>query len=168
MADHPAQYEFLPPPSERYYEDYRQEANVYCGNFTLGEEEIVEFARQFDPQPMHIDRTSVGGVIASGWHTICKSMRLIADNYLPTVAGLPSPGVDSIQWSHPVRPYEVISVYAHVESARVSASKPDRGIVTSSFIANNADKLAVMSFRAVSFIRRREHRESRLDHDIQI
>jgi acyl dehydratase len=82
-------------------------------------------------------------------------MRLIADNYLSTVAGLPSPGLEELRWSRPVFAGDLITVRATIESTRASNTKPDRGILTTTFTATNTSRETVMSFRAVSFVLRR-------------
>lgn len=146
----------LPPSDGRYYEDYIVGEVYECGRFTIAENEIIEFATHYDPQPMHIDASVTGGVVASGWHTACLTMRLIADNFLSRVAGLPSPGVEAITWSHPIHPGEQVHVIAKVEASRISRSKPDRGILTTTFIARNSEGIAVMTFRASNFVRLRE------------
>ena len=145
----------LPPTENRYFEDYDIGKLYACGSFSIDESEIIEFASRYDPQPMHIDPFRAGGVVASGWHTACLAMRLIADNFLSNIAGLPSPGVDAISWSYPIHPGDRVHLVAKVEEARISRSKPDRGILTTKFIARNAEGITVMTFRATNFIRRR-------------
>lgn len=146
----------LPPTDKRYFEDYEEGCTYACGTFSVDEEEIIAFATNYDPQPMHIDTDVPGGVIASGWHTACLTMRLIAENYLSSVAGLPSPGIDGISWSHPVRPGDRVDVVARVDGSRVSRSKPNRGVLTSTFVARNSEGIAVMTFRATNLIMRRK------------
>lgn len=146
----------LPPSDDRFYEDYIVGKIYECGTFSIDENEIIAFATHYDPQPMHVDRSVSGGVVASGWHTACLTMRLIADNYLSRVAGLPSPGIEAIAWTHPIHPSEQVHVVAKVEASRVSQSKPDRGILTTTFIASNSEGIEVMTFRASNFVRLRE------------
>jgi len=148
----------LPPTEDRYFEDYHVGEVYECGTFSIDESEIIEFATHYDPQPMHIDRSVDGGVVASGWHTACLTMRLIADNFLSRAGGLPSPGIEAIAWTHPIRPDDQINVVAKVEAMRVSQSKPDRGILTTTFIARNSEGIKVMTFRASNFVRLREER----------
>lgn len=144
----------LPPADDRYLEDYRPGAVVPLGSFTITEEEIVAFATTYDPQPMHVDPSTPGGLIASGWHTASLAMRLIVDHYLSRVAGLPSPGVTSIAWTLPVRPGHRVDLDAEVVATRVSTTKPDRGVLTTRFVARS-DGEVVMEFEAVSLVRRR-------------
>ncbi|MFI5587844.1 MaoC/PaaZ C-terminal domain-containing protein [Amycolatopsis sp. NPDC051758] len=108
--------------SDRYFEDYVPGATYDCGSVEVTETEILEFARRYDPQSFHVDTAAAaagpfGGLIASGWHTASLMMRLYADNYLSAVSSLGSPGVDELR------------LRATVTEARLSRSKPDRGLV---------------------------------------
>lgn len=156
MDSHETHTGTLPQGDQRYFESYLEGATYELGTFFASQAEMVAFASSYDPQPMHTDTEREGGVIASGWHTACLAMRLIAENFLPGKAGLPSPGVDSIAWTYPVRPNDVIRLEALIESARASRSKPDRGILTTSFVARNAADTEVMRFRAVNMLLRRD------------
>lgn len=120
-------------PDERWFEDYVVGATYELGSFTMTEDEIVIFARDYDPQTMHIDRAwaaqgPFGGIIASGWHTIGKLMHLYVAGFLPH-NGLASPGIDELRWLRPVRPGDLLSVRATITDKRVSRSKPDRGML---------------------------------------
>src|SRR5712692_9163013 len=126
--------EFPVPVENRYFEDYIPGGVYEYGTITVTEPEIIEFARQFDPQPMHIDREwaargRFGGIVASGWHTVGLAMRLYVDHYLSSVASLASPGVDELRWTHPVRPGDSLRIRISILEAKPSRSKPDRGIV---------------------------------------
>ncbi len=129
------------------------------------EEEILTFARQFDPQPFHIDpeaaRHSIyGGLIASGWHTCSMAMRMMCDSYLLDTASLGSPGVDEIRWLKPVRPGDTLRGERTTVEARASQSKPDRGLVTSEWrIYNQKDEL-VMTMRGMGLFGRRPQSEA--------
>jgi len=117
-----------------YLEDFSTGEVFDCGTTTLSLAEIVEFARQFDPQPFHIDpeaaRESLyGGIIASGWHTCSAFMRLMVDAILSRTATLGSPGVDQIRWLRPVRPGDLLRGQMTILEVKPSASKPDRGAV---------------------------------------
>jgi acyl dehydratase len=101
---------------------------------TLGRDEIVEFARRFDPQYFHLDERAAedspyGGLIASGWQTVGICMRLICDAYLLQAASLGSPGVNEVRWTKPVRPGDRLRMKMTVLEAKLSRSKPDRGTV---------------------------------------
>lgn len=142
----------------RYFEDYPVGAVYAGGPITVSEAEIVDFARRYDPQPMHIDRAAAeagpfGGLIASGWHTGSLMMQLLATHFVPTPGNLPSPGLDALRWLRPVRPGDSLSLRATVESARRSRSKPDQGVVVSLVEVLNQDGDVVMSLKPVSLIR---------------
>ena len=127
------------------------------GTVLVTEEEIIEFAKRYDPQVFHTDpvaaRDSIyGGLVASGWHTAAMAMRLIVENYLSGVASVGSPGVDEVRWLKPVRPGDRLSVRVTVLEARRSESKPDRGIVRSLVEVLNQDMAVVMSFKGVTMV----------------
>lgn len=101
---------------------------------TLTADEIVAFASEFDPQPMHIDeaagRTSIlGGLSASGWHTSAIMMRMLCDSYIDRTAAEGSPGVESMEWRKPVLAGDTLSGHVTVTEARLSRSRPEIGIV---------------------------------------
>ena len=150
--------DFAVPVNERYFEDYVEGASLEYGQITLSADEIIEFARRYDPQPIHIDpdaaaRGPFGGLIASGWHTAAVMMRLLADNFISHVAGMASPGVDEVRWLLPVRPGDALSISVTVLEARRSRSKPDRGIVRTHVEVLNQKKEIVMTLRPVSIFR---------------
>jgi acyl dehydratase len=153
---------FTAPIEDRYFEDYIAGAvHEFGQTITVGEEEIIDFARRYDPQPFHVDReraqqTEFGGLIASGWHTAGIMMRLYADQYLSKVASLASPGVDEVRWLNPVRPGDALSLRVTVLETNRSRSKPDRGIVRSFAEVLNQRREVVMSLKAVNFLRCRE------------
>ena len=94
---------------DRWFEDYVPGAVHDLGSVVVDEKEIIAFARQFDPQPFHLDKeraqkSAFGGLIASGWHTACMAMRLIVERYLSEVSSEGSPGIDELRWLRPVRP----------------------------------------------------------------
>jgi acyl dehydratase len=151
---------FSRPIDDRYFEDY-VEGDVHSfGSVAVEANEIIEFAKRYDPQSFHTDpeaakQTPFGGLIASGWHTTGLMMRLFADHYLTHVASLASPGVDELRWLKPVRPGDTLSVRVTVLKATPSRSKPDRGAVTSFIEVFNQAGEAVMTLRAVNMIARR-------------
>ena len=126
----------------------------------LTKDEIVAFARVYDPQPFHIDEaaareTMFGGLIASGWHTIAIYMRLMWDSYLKDTASLGSPGVDEVRWLKPVRPGDTLRARFTVLEAVPSRSKPDRGIVRSLSEVFNQHGEVVMTLRGLGLFGRR-------------
>jgi acyl dehydratase len=141
----------------KYFEDYTPKATYDCGEISVSEAEILSFARDFDPQPIHVDPVAAaagpfGGLIASGWHTAALVMRQLVAHYLPAGGSLASPGVDQIRWPVPVRPGDTLRVRATVTDARRSKSKPDRGIITGLIEAVNQHDDLVMSATAVNFV----------------
>ena len=148
------------PVTDRYFEDYEPGAVCLYGDIAMTEAEIVEFARRYDPQPMHVDADAAargpwGGLIASGWHTISRVMRVLVERYLSHVASIVSPGIDELRWTAPVRPGDVLRVRVTVEEATPSRSKPDRGLVRTRIEAFNQRDEIVLSMRAMNIFRRR-------------
>jgi len=151
---------FNSPSYDRYFEDYIEGDVHRFGTIAVEADEIVAFAKQFDPQVFHTDpeaakQTPFGGLIASGWHTAGLMMRLFVEHYLTKVASLASPGLDELRWLKPVRPGDILSVRVTVLKAMPSKSKPDRGAVTSLVeVFNQADE-SVMTLKCVNIIARR-------------
>jgi acyl dehydratase len=149
--------EFAVPAANRHFEDYVPGAVFEYGEIPVTQADIVEFARRFDPQYIHVDRERAvqgpfGGLIASGWHTAAMMMRLIVDNFLPTSASLGSPGIDELRWLGPVRPGNVLRVRLSVLEATRSRSKPDRGVVRTLCEVLNENREVVMSLKAMNII----------------
>lgn len=143
-----------------YLEDFAAGQAFDLGQHLFGEDEIVEFAGQFDPQPFHIDReaaasSNYGGLIASGWHTGSVFMRLLVDGLLARCASMGSPGVDELRWLAPVRPGDTLTARLHIEEVRPSKSRPDRGFITTRAVLTNQDGDDVFTLRAPLMIRRR-------------
>ena len=145
---------------DRYFDDYVEGDVHRFGSVSVEADEIVAFAKRYDPQTFHTDpeaakATQFGGLIASGWHTCGLMMRLYAEHYLTHVASLASPGLDELRWLKPVRPGDRLSVQVTVLKAAPSKSKPDRGAVTSFIeVFNQADE-PVMTMKVVNIIARR-------------
>ena len=142
----------------RYFEDFVVGAVFEFGSITVTEPEIIEFARQFDPQAMHTDPVAAakgptGGLIASGWHTIGLMMRMYAEHYLPE-NGLPAPGVDEVRWLRPVRPGDTLSMRVTIQEARVSQSKPDRGVIRPFAEVLNQHGEVVLTMKPINLVRR--------------
>ena len=141
----------------RFFEDYVPGTTVDCGSFSLSEAEIIAFAKEYDPQPFHVDPVAAkdgpfGGLIASGWHTTSMMMRLLVDSYVSPESSLGAAGVDELRWPKPVRPGDTLHVRATVIEARRSSSKPDRGIVKTRMELTNQDGVLVMKATAINFI----------------
>ena len=145
---------------KHYFEDY-QPGKIFTGGcVAVTAEEIVEFARRYDPQAMHTDPAAAaegpfGGLIASGWHTAALMMRMFADNFLSPESSIASPGIDELRWVLPVRPGDVLSLRVTILEARRSRSQPDLGIVRSFVEVLNQKGEPVMTLKPTSFIRPR-------------
>ena len=117
------------------YEDFEVGASIPLGSKLVTAEEIVEFASEFDPQPMHLDeeagRASIlGGLSASGWHTCAIFMRMICDAYLLDSTSQGAPGVDHVKWRRPVLAGDTLTGRSTVTARRLSQSRPAPGFVT--------------------------------------
>ena len=150
--------DFAAPMDDRYFEDYHPGATYEYGHVLVAEQEIIDFARKFDPQPIHTDPAYAatgpfGGLIASGWHSAGIMMRLIADHYLSRVASLASPGVDELRWPSPLRPGDSVRGRFTIVEARPSRSKPDRGIVRTEAQLLTQDDRVVLQFVAINLVR---------------
>ena len=148
---------FVTPIDQRYFEDYVQGTVHEFGTYRVTQEDIISFAKCFDPQPFHMDpdlakESNYGGLIASGWHTGSIAMKLFVDHYLSGVASLGSPGMDELRWILPVRPGDELSIRVTVLEARRSSSKPDRGIIRSLLEVINQKGETVMSTKAFNLL----------------
>jgi acyl dehydratase len=145
---------------ERYFEDYPVGAVFTGGPLAVSEADILDFARRYDPQPMHVDKAAAeagpfGGLIASGWHTGALMMQLFVAHFLSPASSLASPGLDELRWLKPVRPGDTLHVEYEVTEVRPSRSKPDRGIVRFTYRYINQAGDAVLSMSAMQLLRRR-------------
>lgn len=136
-----------------HFEDFA-EGQVYdLGTHRLDSEEIVAFAREFDPQPQHLDpeaakRSILGGHAASGWQLCALAMRMIVDGLLHRAASQGSPGVEEVQWRRPVLAGDTLRLTGKVLNVRPS-SKPDRGFVTFRFEMSRNDQMVMMFESAI-------------------
>ena len=117
-----------------YWEDFQPGAVAVYGPRLVTREEIVAFAAEFDPQPMHLDEaaasaTMLGGLAASGWHTCCLLMRMLTDGFVLNSSSMGAPGVEEVRWLKPLRPGTRIRVRSTVLDTRASKSRPDMGLV---------------------------------------
>jgi acyl dehydratase len=145
----------------RYFEDFVEGDTYDLGTFSYTEQEIVDFARQYDPQPMHTDLeaarlSTYGGLIASGWQTATSYMRRLVDGVIRESASIGSPGIDSLRWLKPVRPGDTLRARFAILEARPSNSRPDWGIVRSRGELVNQSGEVVMTAEAVNFFGRRQ------------
>ena len=144
-----------------YLEDFSTDWTAEYGPRRVTREEIISFAAQFDPQPMHLDEdaarhTMLGGLGASGWHTCCIMMRMIADGLLLDTASMGSPGVNQLKWLAPFRPGDDLTLDVDVVEARPSRSRPSTGIVTFKCVVRNAAGEALCEMTSPIIVKRRE------------
>ena len=147
----------LPEHTAWYFEDYVPGLTVDCGSFSITEAEIIAFAKEYDPQPFHVDPVAAAdgpfrGLIASGWQTTSLMMRLLVEHFLSPETSLGAAGVDEIRWPSPVRPGDTLRVRGTVLDTRRSKSKPDRGIVRSIAEVTNQRGETVMRATAINFV----------------
>ncbi|WP_420468770.1 MaoC family dehydratase [Panacagrimonas sp.] len=143
-----------------YFEDFHPGQEIDLGHCSVSESEIVDFARQFDPQPFHVDHEAArashfGGLVASGWHTCSLLMRQIVENLLLRSASHGSPGVDEIRWLLPVRPGDVLSTKMKVIEITPSKSRPDRGVIRCEYVAFNQAGACVVTMKTLGMFGRR-------------
>jgi acyl dehydratase len=144
----------------RYFEDFKPGEVIELGSWTIAKEEIIAFARQFDPQVFHVDeeaarQTMFGGLIASGWHTGSLVMRLFYDGVIKDAASLGSPGIDEMRWIKPVRPGDSLAGRLTVTECIPSRSKPDRGMIRTLLELRNQHGDLVVSIKGMNLIGRR-------------
>jgi acyl dehydratase len=145
--------------TRRFFEDYRTGEIIRAGGVTLTEGEIIHFALQHDPQPIHLDRLAAersiyGGLIASGFQVVTAGFRMLVQAGLLGETSMGSPGVDEIRWLRPVRPGDTLYAEAEITDTRPSTSKPDRGVVQVAYRILNQRGEVVTTFRAAQFVRR--------------
>jgi acyl dehydratase len=144
-----------------YFEDMEIGAERVFGSYDVTRDEVLEFARKYDPQPFHLSdeaaaKTHFGRLAASGWHTCAMTMAVIARAVVDEdQAGLGSPGVDELRWLKPVYPGDRITVHGKIVEAIPSRSKPDIGVIKSENTITNQDDVPVMRFTSIVLMRRR-------------
>lgn len=145
----------------RYFEDLEVGAETDFGSYEVTREEVLEFARKYDPQPFHLSdeaaaKTHFGRIAASGWHTAAMTMAVIARYVVADEqAGLGSPGIDELRWLKPVYPGDTIHVRGKIIETRPSQSKPQIGSFRTETTVTNQDDVPVMRFTSIVLIRRR-------------
>ena len=150
-----------PPASTRYYwEDFPVGQVREFGHHEVTREAVLAFAREFDPQPFHLDDAAAaaslfGRLAASGWHTCAMAMRMMCDAYLLESASLGSPGIDNLRWTRPVYPGDVLRVRLEVLEARPMASRPAVGLVRSRTNVLNQNDETVLTMEGAGMFRRR-------------
>ncbi|MCA1827795.1 MAG: MaoC family dehydratase [Myxococcales bacterium] len=144
----------------RYFEDFSEGQTFELGEQRITEEDILEFARRFDPQPFHVDAQKArhslyGGLIASGWHTGSIYMSLLVRGLLHDAASLGSAGIEELRWLKPVRPGDVLRGRLTVTSLKPSLKHSDRGTVFNLGELFNQGGERVMFVRSSGMFKRR-------------
>lgn len=144
-----------------YFEDLEVGAEAYFGSYEVTRDEVLEFARKYDPQPFHLSdeaaaKTHFGRLAASGWHTAAMTMAVLARAAVENrQAGLGSPGIDELRWKRPVYPGDTLHVRGKIVDKTPSRSKPDIGSFRTEMTVTNQDDVPVMTFTSIVLIRRR-------------
>lgn len=145
---------------ERWFDDFSVGERFEFGAYRITEEEIIDFARRYDPQPFHLDAEAgrashFGGLVASGWMTAAVLMRLLCDHLLSPQSSMGSPGIDELRWLQPVRPGDVLSARVEIAAVTPSRSKPDRGVISCRYELVNQHGEAVTRLVGLAMYRRR-------------
>ena len=143
-----------------HWEDFIPGQVTECGSRLITRAEIIAFAAEYDPQPMHLDEAAAraswfGGLVASGWHSCCILMRMLTDDFIGEASFMGAPGVEEVEWLAPIRPEERIRARATVLETRPSRSRPDVGFVRFEFELINATDLPVMRLIVSPMFQRR-------------
>jgi acyl dehydratase len=143
------------------FEDFKPGHLGRFGPRRVTREEILAFAAEFDPQPMHLDeeaasRSMLKGLSGSGWHLCSVIMRMMFDGFIGRTASLGSPGVNELRWLAPLRPGDDLMLDVEVMEARVSRSRPATGIVMFKAVASNAAGQALCEMVSPIIVRRHE------------
>ena len=144
-----------------HYEDLTEGDSVDLGPISPTAEEVVDFARRYDPQPFHLSdegakNTYFGTLAASGWHTAALTMKLMMTGRDEPLASLGSPGFENLRWHKPVYPNDALTARVTVAGKRLSKSRPEMGLVQFAVETRNQHDTVVMSFVSTSMMARRE------------
>jgi len=147
-----------------HWEDFESGAVAIYGPRLVTREEIVAFAAEFDPQPMHLDEaaasaTLLGGLGASGWHSCCLLMRMICDGFILDSSSMGGPGVEEVRWLAPLRPGTRIRVRSTVTDKRESKSRPEMGLVKFMFEVLDEADTPLTTMTTTLMLGRREPRQ---------
>jgi acyl dehydratase len=146
--------------SERFLEDLHAGDRFGSDTYQVTENDIIQFARDFDPQPFHLDAKAAEqsvfkGLVASGWHTAAMSMKLFVTGGLRLAGGSVGLGVDELRWPRPVRAGDTLRLETEILEVRPSQSKPDRGVIRIRNVTTNQHDQVVQTFVASVLVRRR-------------
>ncbi len=145
-------------PAPLHYEDFHVGQVFPLGPYPVAREEVLDYAREFDPQDFHLDEEAaqasvLGGLAASGWHSCAMMMRMICDGYLNRSAGMGSPGLSDVKWLKPVLVGETLTGTMTVLKARVSNTRPEMGILECRWEMFNATGEMKMEQTGINFMR---------------
>ena len=145
-------------PELRYFEDFPEGLTLRYGPWRVEAGDIIAFAKEFDPQPFHLDQEAAKGSVlqglsASGWHVCAVMNRMIINSYLGRAAGMGSFGIEEIKWLKPVYPGDALMLSSTVIKRRISAKRPEMGIVTFRWALVTDDGTAKAEMRGVNLIR---------------
>ncbi len=131
---------------------------LHAGPYSVTETEVLDYAKQWDPQWFHTEPTAAAqgpfkGLIASGWHTCAIAMRLVADAFLVGSESYASPGLAYIKWPNPLRPNDVLKLQATVLNVRVSNSNPSLGILCWRWQLHSYPELEVLDLEVTSLFK---------------
>ena len=146
-----------------YWEDFKTGSVTVYGPRLVSREEIISFAAEFDPRPMHLDETAasatmLGGLGASGGHICCLLMRIIADGFVNQTHSMGAPGVDEVRWLSPLRPDTQVRVRATVLETRPSRSREDFGFVKCMFEMIDEHEKVLTTLTSPLMVKRRAAR----------
>ncbi len=143
------------------FEDFSPGHVLEYGRYAVTKDEIVAFAREFDPQPFHLDEEAakhslLGGLAASGWHTTAMLMRMTCDGWMLDSTAMGAPGIEEVKWLAPVRPGDLLRVRAETLGTRISKSRPEMGLVLAEMHVLNQIDETVMVQRNLVMLGRRD------------
>ena len=144
-----------------HWEDFSPGQVTECGSRLITRAEIIAFAAEYDPQPMHLDEAAAraslfGGLVASGWHSCCVLMRMLTDGMLAETSFMGAPGVEEVQWLAPIRPGARVKARATVLETRASRSRPGVGFVKFRLELVDASDQPIMSLMVSPMFGRRD------------
>jgi len=159
-SDSPSPSTAPSPPPRYYWEDFPVGQIREFGRYEVTREAVLAFAREFDPQPFHLDDAAAeaslfGRLAASGWHTCAMAMRMLCDGYLLESASLGSPGLEKLSWAKPVYPGDILRIRLEVLEARAMASRPKIGLIRSRTSVLNQRDETVLTMESFGMFGRR-------------
>src|SRR6266403_5890042 len=155
-----ASLHYIPIMTTLTFEDFKPGRFGTFGPRHVTREDILAFAAEYDPQPMHLDeeaakKSMLKGLSGSGWHLGSLMMRMLFDGFIGRTASLGSPGVNEMRWLAPLRPGDDLTLDVDVAEARISKSRPETGIVTFKGTIRNAAGMVLCEMESPIIVRRR-------------